>query len=273
MIIWWTLPASSIIFFAFFGFGEEASKDYKKVWVWIKVNVFKRPKSGEKGNPFFGGSLLRSFKSTISSSSRDFNKSISSSTFVSHQSHFSQSTITLASPLTEPSSLNKPITRFSQSKYEEATTYTQPLPQEPVPAYYTPYPCSYPEVYLASPEHPATDDTDTFSISTFSYYGGAPSPSSASRRFEPTTHPSPTLEQPQGLSPPPVFPIIKRPIPRDIHVPSSVKMDSLSKSSSPDLVSTTVLQDVTESLSPGKSRLNIPAGIMVTTMRKQSFDW
>jgi hypothetical protein len=98
-------------------------------------------------------------------------------------------------------------------------------------------------VYLV---HPATDDNDTFSISTFSYYGvGAPSPSSTSRRFE-LTHPSPTLEQPpsQGHSPPPVFPIIKRPIPRDIHVSSStdsvqVMMDSQSRSSltSPDLVS------------------------------------
>ena len=271
MIIWWTLPASSIIFFAFLGFEEEALKEYKKVWVWIKVEVFRRPVSDKKGKSPFGGTLLRSFKSTTSSSSRDFNmKSISSLTSVSHQSQFSQSTFTYASPL------NNPIIRFPQSKDEEATT--QSPPQEPAPAYYTPYPCSYPEVYLASPEHPAIEDTDTFSISTFSYYGGAPSPLSTSRRFE-LPHPSPTLvEQPQGLSPPPVFPIIKRPIPRDIHVPLSADsvsiMDPLSRTSSPGLVSTTVRpQDVTELPLPGR-RLNTipPAGIMVTTVRKQSFD-
>ena len=54
MIRWWTLPASSIIFFAFFGFGEESLEDYKKIWVWIKVKVFKRPMSVEKDKPFFG---------------------------------------------------------------------------------------------------------------------------------------------------------------------------------------------------------------------------
>ena len=279
MVIWWTLPASSIIF-AFFGFGEEALKGYKNVWVWIKVKVFKRRMSGEKGKSFFGGSLLRSPKSTTSPSSRGFIKSISSLTTISNQSQFSHSTITLASPqITEPSSLNKPIIRFPQSKDEEAaTTYTQSPPQEPVPAYFTPYPCSYPEVYLTSPEHPATDGTDAFSISTFSYYGGgAPSPSSTSRPFE-LTHLSPTLvDQPQGLSPPPVFPIIKRPIPKDIHAPSSadsVMTDSLSRPSRSNPVSTTVPpQDVTESSLPGR-RLNVPpTGIMVTTVQKQTFDW
>ena len=60
MIVWWTLPASSIIFFAFFGFGEETLKEYKKVWVWIKVKVFKRPMNGEKGKSSFGGSFSRS---------------------------------------------------------------------------------------------------------------------------------------------------------------------------------------------------------------------
>jgi hypothetical protein len=273
MIIWWTVPASSIIFFAFFGFEDEALKEYKKVWVWIKVKVFRRPISREKGKSFIGGPLLRSFKSTTSSSSRDFRKkSISSlTTTVSHQSNFSKLTVTLPSPLTKPSFLDKPITRIPQSKDEEAaTTYTQPPSQEPVPAYCAPYPFSYPEVYIASPEHPTPDDTDTFSISTLSYYGGAPSPSTSSRRFEL----SQTLEeQPQGLSPPPIFPIIKRPIPKDIpssvSADSGVMMDSLSRFSSSDLaVPTTVPQDVKESLLNGKGL----TGIMVTTVRKQSFD-
>ena len=245
MIVWWAPPASSIIFFAFFGFEEEALKEYKKVWAWIRVKVFDRHMSCEKGKSFFGSPFLRSFKSTTSSSSPDFSKkSISSLTSVSHQSHFPELTIKLASPLSKSSFFDRPITRIPQSKDEEAAiTCSQSSSQGP------PYPCSYPGVYLAHPEYPASDNVDTFSIST-SYYGGAPSPSSASHRFE-LAHPYPSLvEQPQGLSPPPVFPIIKRPIPRDM--PSSAdsvmmaRVDSLSPSSSPDLVSTTVPQDATE---------------------------
>jgi len=60
MIFWWTLPASSLIFFAFFGFGEEALKEYKKIWRWLMVKVFKRSIDGEKGSPLFGGSSFRS---------------------------------------------------------------------------------------------------------------------------------------------------------------------------------------------------------------------
>ena len=209
MIIWWTLPASSIIFFVFLGLEEEALKEYKKVWVWIKKRILQRQVSRQTGKPLLGGPFLRSFKSTTSSSSRDFSeKSLSSPISVSHQSHFSQLTIELTSPLTKPSSSDRPITRIPQSKDEEANICSQSSSQG------TPYPCFYPDVYLAYSGHSASDNADTFSIST--YYGGAPSPSSASHRFE-LTHPSPSLvEQPQGLSPPPVFPIIKRPIPRGI---------------------------------------------------------
>lgn len=59
MVLWWTLPASGFIFFAFFGFGEEALKEYKKVWVWVMVKVFKRS-MGEKSKSLFGGSSVPS---------------------------------------------------------------------------------------------------------------------------------------------------------------------------------------------------------------------
>jgi pheromone a factor receptor len=60
MILWWSIPASGLIFFAFFGFGEEALKEYKKVWAWIMVKVFRRPIGGEKGKSLFGGSSIPS---------------------------------------------------------------------------------------------------------------------------------------------------------------------------------------------------------------------
>ena len=206
-------------------------------------------------------------KSSPSSSSRDY-KSTSSPTSASHESHLSLSTITLNTSTIDPSYLNKPITRFPQSKDEEAATYTQSPSQDTAPAYDTPYSSSYPEVYLVSPEHPATDDADTFTISTFSYYGGAPSPSS-SHRFE-LTRPS-SASEPQALSPPPVCPIVKRPVPRD--VPSSadsVMTDFPSRPSSPALVPT-LPQDVTESL-PGTRTMNIPGGILVTVQKQASVD-
>lgn len=34
MLFWWAVPVSSLIFFLFFGFGEEAKKEYTKVWQW-----------------------------------------------------------------------------------------------------------------------------------------------------------------------------------------------------------------------------------------------
>lgn len=297
MLLWWNLPASGLIFFVFFAFGEEALKEYKKIWRRIMVKVFKRPVGGDKkGSSLFGGSFRSEFvfifwfnaslfdwdvfisrlpralhlvnlKSSTSSSSRDY-KSASSPTSASHESYLSQSTTTLASQTltTDLSYINKPITRFPQSKDDEATAYTQSLSSEPAPAYHTPYPSSYPEVYLASP---TTDDPDTFTISTFSYYGGASSPSAASYRFD-LTYPSSTSGL-QGLSPPPVCPIVKRPIPRDVpSCAASVISEFPSRPPSPVLVPT-VPQDVAESL-PGMTTMNVPGGILVTVERQASVD-
>ncbi|KAF8174227.1 GPCR fungal pheromone mating factor, partial [Pholiota molesta] len=48
MLFWWTLPASSLIFFVFFGFGEEALKEYKKVGRWFKTTILRRPTEEKK---------------------------------------------------------------------------------------------------------------------------------------------------------------------------------------------------------------------------------
>ncbi|RXW17912.1 hypothetical protein EST38_g7942 [Candolleomyces aberdarensis] len=49
LLAWWSVPASGIIFFLFFGFGEEAMKEYRKVWAWIKRNVLRKKDASEKG--------------------------------------------------------------------------------------------------------------------------------------------------------------------------------------------------------------------------------
>jgi hypothetical protein len=46
--LWWAVPVSSYIFTAFFAFGEDAMKEYKAVYHWIRIHIFRRerePKS------------------------------------------------------------------------------------------------------------------------------------------------------------------------------------------------------------------------------------
>ncbi|KDQ50564.1 hypothetical protein JAAARDRAFT_141708 [Jaapia argillacea MUCL 33604] len=42
-LFWWAVPVSSFIFFLFFGFGEEGRKEYRKLYQWIRVKVFRKP--------------------------------------------------------------------------------------------------------------------------------------------------------------------------------------------------------------------------------------
>src|SRR6202034_2726481 len=54
MVLWWAMPVSSFLFFLFFGFGEEAMKEYRQVWLWIKTKVFRQ---SVKGDSLYPGSL------------------------------------------------------------------------------------------------------------------------------------------------------------------------------------------------------------------------
>lgn len=55
MLFWWTLPASSLIFFAFFGFGEEAMKEYRKVGMLFKTKVLRKSETEKKGSSILKG--------------------------------------------------------------------------------------------------------------------------------------------------------------------------------------------------------------------------
>lgn len=191
-------------------------------------------------SPTFQGASLKS------SSSRNF-KSTSPASAI-HEFHSIQ---------IDPSSLCKPITQTSQWKEADQS-------QNNVPEYSS---SSYPEVYIASDEHTTTDDdADTFTISTFSYYGGAPSPSSPSHRFDLTPSISPL-----GLSPPPLCPIVKRPVPRDVLSSADSVMTECLSSPSSSVPIPQVPQDVTESL-PGRMMMNVPGGILVTVYKEASLD-
>lgn len=40
--LWWTVPLSSVIFFAFFSFGEDAMREYRACFVWFGGIVFRQ---------------------------------------------------------------------------------------------------------------------------------------------------------------------------------------------------------------------------------------
>ncbi|VDB95393.1 unnamed protein product [Peniophora sp. CBMAI 1063] len=40
-VVWWTTPLSAMFFAAFFMFGEDALKEYKACWMWIKTHVLR----------------------------------------------------------------------------------------------------------------------------------------------------------------------------------------------------------------------------------------
>jgi pheromone a factor receptor len=42
-ILWWAVPISSLSFFAFFGIGEEAMKDYMASIAWVRRVIFRKP--------------------------------------------------------------------------------------------------------------------------------------------------------------------------------------------------------------------------------------
>ncbi|KAF9803215.1 hypothetical protein IEO21_09726 [Rhodonia placenta] len=47
-LFYWAIPASSYIFFLFFGFGEETMKDYSRVLVWVRCRVLRRQEKHDR---------------------------------------------------------------------------------------------------------------------------------------------------------------------------------------------------------------------------------
>nr|AAO17256.1 pheromone receptor [Coprinopsis cinerea] len=40
-VLWWMVPITAFLFVLFFAFGKDATDEYKKCFVWVKVNVFR----------------------------------------------------------------------------------------------------------------------------------------------------------------------------------------------------------------------------------------
>nr|ANB67024.1 pheromone receptor [Agrocybe salicacicola] len=56
-LLWWTLPISSFLFFAFFSFGQDAMKEYRECYLWVRRRIFRLADPSEK---FSGSSPLPS---------------------------------------------------------------------------------------------------------------------------------------------------------------------------------------------------------------------
>ncbi|PPQ96640.1 hypothetical protein CVT26_010680 [Gymnopilus dilepis] len=195
ILLWWALPASAFIFFAFFGFGEEARKEYKKLWTLFSKNILRKSEKEKKGK-FFGGSsssgLPRPFnilKLDTNTSTSQTAHELSATSPHSTKSHFTQSSsITLA---------QSPIGYSQQklSKAEEAlrdveSSYTRE--RDDIPSYYASQQSAHPEIGFAIDPtrgaasrrlslHEEEDNSDAISIATvISYYPPPPLPPSPS---------------------------------------------------------------------------------------------
>ncbi|KAI6111893.1 Rcb2.42 [Pisolithus thermaeus] len=48
-ILWWALPASAVVFFAFFSFGHDAMNEYRECFSWVRRTIFSRISGGQSG--------------------------------------------------------------------------------------------------------------------------------------------------------------------------------------------------------------------------------
>jgi pheromone a factor receptor len=57
--LWWTIPISSALFFAFFSFGEDAMKEYAACIKWIRRVVFRQNILDSNKSSGYGSSFAR----------------------------------------------------------------------------------------------------------------------------------------------------------------------------------------------------------------------
>ncbi|KAF5329526.1 hypothetical protein D9619_009306 [Psilocybe cf. subviscida] len=195
-LLWWAMPISAYIFFVFFGFGEEAKKEYKRFYAWFRKAVLRRPADDKKGLPMcsFPSSCspkllhLVNLKSSngLASGTSSPSDAFHSKSANSVSSHISQSTITLAPSPGSAFEFKKPKSdEISEAApdYYASYPWTTPQPRtligQPIRPWDTPAAKESPLPDLPADAHANPDDSfatassiadETFTISTFSYY-------------------------------------------------------------------------------------------------------
>ncbi|KAG8740711.1 hypothetical protein FRC10_003961 [Ceratobasidium sp. 414] len=66
LLTWYIIPITSVIFFAFFGFGQEAKAEYTKAWQWVLRNVFRIKPKPQPVLPVSARGGISNISSTIS---------------------------------------------------------------------------------------------------------------------------------------------------------------------------------------------------------------
>ncbi|QRV85395.1 STE3-type pheromone receptor [Ceratobasidium sp. AG-Ba] len=66
LLTWYIIPITSVIFFAFFGFGQEAKAEYLKAWRWVQKKVFRITPKPQPVLPVSARGGISTINSTIS---------------------------------------------------------------------------------------------------------------------------------------------------------------------------------------------------------------
>ncbi|TFY56542.1 hypothetical protein EVG20_g8891 [Dentipellis fragilis] len=157
MAFWWAIPVSAYIVFFFFGLGEEAKKEYRKVWNLFRTKVLRKPAQQD---------FTSSLPSYNSARSQFPSKTFSSlDTFTSQEPKAYPLPLFVARPSNEKDSLSPYQPTSPSSTASLPPTPSKPLPATPVPS--TPSDrlsyASIAETRLATPPH------TTLSQRPFSY--------------------------------------------------------------------------------------------------------
>ncbi|KAF8890813.1 pheromone A receptor-domain-containing protein [Gymnopilus junonius] len=277
ILLWWALPASSLIFFAFFGFGEEARKEYRKIWTMFRKHILRNSEKGEKGSLLGGSSSssrlprsLNLLKLNMTSSSPSSHE-LSATTPRSTKSHLTQSTATLTQ---SPIGYSHKMSKSEETSNDAESSYAR----DDVPSYYAlpSHQSFHPEIgFVIDPTRDNTgrqpsihelDDSDA--VSMISYYPPPPMPSSPSS----TPRHEPDVVVLQSLPPPP------RRYPRHFSsAPTILTTTSTPRSHTPivpsvpeDVDDTSVSEQPAHPEMQGPRILGIPGGAIVVTVHRQN---
>lgn len=107
-ILWWSTPVSTIIFFAFFGFGQDAVKEYRACFSWLKRKVCRLPHSPSKRStgPF---SLITFDKKSSLPRHVKIDVSINTSSTAHSATSPTTSSYTLHDKFADPPSIDSPL--------------------------------------------------------------------------------------------------------------------------------------------------------------------
>jgi len=138
-VLWWVVPASTLLFVAFFSFGKDALDEYKKCFSWFKTHVLRRPSSKGPFKKFilsskFVHSFVQPLRCTDSQQiffRNDSSLKISSPTLIASSHGGTDLSMLSAKELSSPNSIYKHSSVTNNSvcdTFSEISHYPPPMP-------------------------------------------------------------------------------------------------------------------------------------------------